>query len=125
MTAATLELAPLWEIAKGIMLFACTALLTWCAKTLREVLRQLIDHQHILVGVDGTNGLRSQVRSLQEDVEAIQQRNTRIDAVTEAEQRLHPGPDRRHGARRMRDVTHEALDEHAKRFTDEHPTSEG
>lgn len=125
MTAATLDLAPLWEIAKGIMLFACTALLTWCAKTLREVLRQLIDHQHILVGVSGTNGLRSEVNQNTADIDAIKERNWKIDAVTEAENRLHPGPDRRHGARRMRDVAHDALDEHAKRFTDEHPTAEG
>lgn len=119
-TGTSIELGPLWEIAKGVMLFSCTALLSWCAKTLREVLRTLIDHQHILVGVDGTNGLRSQVRENTEDIEQIRERNWRIDAVTEAERLQHSGPDRRAGPRRMRDVAHEALDEQARRGTDEH-----
>jgi hypothetical protein len=122
--SSAIDVAPLWEIAKGVMLFSCTALLTWCAATLRQVLRTLIDHQHILIGVDGTNGLRSKVRGLEDEVDAIKERNLKIDAVTESERRQHPGPDRRVGARRLRDVAHEALDEHAHRATDEFPTTE-
>lgn len=116
------DLSPLWEIAKGVMLTACTALLTWIAKTLQQVLRTLIDHGHILVGVDGNNGLKSDVKLLTRRVDAIEDRNIAIDAVTEVERHQHGGPDRRIGPRRMRDVVHEAIDERAHRLTDEHST---
>lgn len=116
--SATSELASLWEIAKGIMLFVSTSLLAWIATTLRRVEQTLVKHEHILIGVDGKNGLRSKVAHNDERLDALEKRNIAIDAVAEAERDLHPGPDRRHDARRLRDKIHAAHD------SDEYPTED-
>lgn len=123
-SAQSIDAAPLWEVTKGVMLTASTALLTWIATTLRKVEREQVNQRHILVGVDGDNGIRSQVRLHEERLGAIEDRNLALDAVADAERHNHPGPDRRIGARRTRDVVHEALDERLRRITDEHSTEE-
>jgi hypothetical protein len=120
MTTPTLDFAPIWEVAKGVMLTGITAGVGWIATTLRTIAREQIDQKHILVGVDGKNGLKSDVRLLVRRVDAIEDRNIAIDAVNEAERQQHPSGERRIGARRLRDVVHEAQDLRAKQVTDEH-----
>jgi hypothetical protein len=110
---------PTWEIAKGVMLTSCTGLLTWIATTLRAVLREQIDQRHILVGVNGKNGLQSDVRLLVKRVDVLEDWKIAKVAVERSEQEQHPGPDRRVSPRRTRDVVHEALDERVMRAIDE------
>lgn len=106
------DASPIWEIIKGIALFASTSMLAWCATMLRQVLTRQTRVDHFLFGVDGDNGLRSMVKDIREDVDAVLERNLRIDAVVDEQERhQYKGPDRRAGARRLRDVVHDAQDE--------------
>jgi hypothetical protein len=63
--AQTLELAPLWEVAKGLMLFLSTALLSWIAKTVAQVRTSQRDQLHILKGVDGDGGFKKDIAGLE------------------------------------------------------------
>lgn len=119
-----LEQSPSWELAKGIALFVSTSGISYGVVLLRKIVASQQRHETILIGVDGKNGLRSKVDLLITRVDALEDRAIALDAVAEAERHLHPGPDRRIGARRMRDVTHEALDERARRHSDEHSTED-
>lgn len=107
----------MWEVTKGVMMFVITGLLTMVAKRADALVKQLADQakrqvnlEHIVVGVDGANGLRSRVSQLEETVEDIHTRNERIDAVAEYERQQYQGEDRRAGPRRIRDVVHEVED---------------
>jgi hypothetical protein len=120
--AATLELAPLWEMAKGLMLFLSTALLSWIAKTVAQVRTSQRDQLHILKGVDGDGGFKkdiaglvSTVRSHDRRLRRIEGRFIGIDAVEDADEQDHPGADRRLSLRRTRDQILEGL------ATDTHP----
>lgn len=118
----TLDANETWEITKGLLLAASTGLLGWCAMMLRQVLIQQTKVNHFLFGVEGDNGLRAIVKQLREDMDVVLERNLRIDSVVEAEERRqYHGPDRRAGARRLRDVVHDAQDERFHQ-THEHPT---
>lgn len=95
-------------------------------RELREVKTDLRDLKRDVHGTDGTNGIKSDVKLLVKRVDAIEDRNIEIDAVTEYERQQWPHADRRAGARRLRDVAHEARDEAARReVSGEYPTSEG
>lgn len=105
MQSGTLTEHPLWEVFKGILLFATTAMMTWSATTLRQVLKSQQKHDIMLVGIDGENGLRQAVRHHEERLDAIEQRNQRIDTiVAEQERERWPHPERRHHTRRAVDL---------------------
>ena len=72
-----------WEIAKGILLFTTTATLAYVARTLGQVLKGMQTLQFIVVGVDGTNGLRSKVSALGTRVDAIEGKAIAAEAVRE------------------------------------------
>lgn len=97
---------------------------TAALKELREVKTDIRDLKRDVHGVDGTNGIKSDVKLLVKRVDAIEDRNIAIDAVVEAERQQWPHRDRRAGARRLRDVIHEAHDERQRAMTDEHPIEE-
>lgn len=118
-----IDAAPAWELAKGVMLTVCTSTLSYGVVLLRQLVKGQERHEAILIGVDGKNGLRSKVDLLVQRVDAIEDRNIALDAIADAERHQWPHPDRRTGPRRMRDVTHEVLDERARRISDEYPTS--
>lgn len=91
-----------WEMAKGVMMALTTLGVGWTAKTvffLRDDVRDL----KRTVGTDGSNGLKTAVASLSDRLGRIEDRNSRIDAVAEAERRQYPGPERRRELRRLRD----------------------
>lgn len=121
---AALEQSPTWELAKGLLLFVSTSGISYGVVLLRRIVQGQQRHENILIGVDGKNGLRSKVDLLITRVDALEDRAIALDAVAEAERHLHPGPDRRVGSRRMRDVTRDALDERDRRLTDEHSTED-
>lgn len=120
----TLERSSTWELAKGIAIFVSTSGISYGVVLLRKIVAGQQRHENILIGVDGKNGLRSKVDLLITRVDALEDRAIAMDAVAEAERHLHPGPDRRVGQRRMRDVTRDALDERDRRITDEHSTED-
>jgi hypothetical protein len=118
----TLELAPLWEVAKGLMLFLSTALLSWIARTVAQVRTSQRDQLHILKGVDGDGGFKKDIAGLESTVrlhgrrlDRIEGRFIALDAVEDADQQDHPGDERRTKVRRTRDQVLEGL------ATDTHP----
>lgn len=94
-----------WELTKGIMQAVTTAAVLTIVKILWDLRERFTRLEHIVVGPDGDNGLRSLVRRHEEEIEAIQKRNDRIDAEVEVERRHDPdtGPDRRRIQRRFAD----------------------
>ncbi len=76
----------------------------WQTKTLRYVERDLTKMQHLIVGFDGNNGLRSDVKDIGRRVAGIEKRNLEIDAIAAIERQQYPGPERRRDPRRLRDT---------------------
>jgi hypothetical protein len=120
-----------WDVTKNLLLPAIAFGIGWALKKLSAIeTRQVaieerqMKHEHILIGVDGRNGLRSDVKLVRRRVDAIEDRNIAIDAVTRSDREKYPGPDRRIGARRMLDVVREAQDERQMRITGEHECTE-
>jgi hypothetical protein len=109
------EFSPFWEMAKGVMLTFSTAGIGWLISTVRRVEKRQVTLEHLVIGVDGKNGMRSKVTTLGEDVAAIKLRNERIDTITEYEKKQYPGEDRRQGPRRIRDVVREVEEEERDR----------
>lgn len=93
-----------WEVAKGVGGTAGLTGMGWLITTLRRVEKRQVTHEHLLFGVSGDNGLRSEVQESALRISAIEERNTRIDAVTEYERQHYQGEERRVGSRRVRDV---------------------
>lgn len=100
-----------WEAAKGIGGTAILAACGWMVTTLRRVEKRQVTHEHLLMGVDGKNGLRSDVRQAAVRLSAIERRNEKIDAVTEYERQHYQGEERRMGSRRVRDVVRDVKEE--------------
>lgn len=87
-----------WEIAKGILLFAITSILAFIAKgfwSMRDLVR---DHEVAINGRNGENGIKRGLKAVTDRVDLIEDRNTAIDAVAEAERAQWHGPERRHQA---------------------------
>ena len=97
-----------WEAIKSLLLVFIAGGVTWMCKTLLVMRENFHDLKVEVVGVDGKNGLKSKVADLLTRVKAIDQRHERLDAIDEYERQQHPGPDRRQGARRLRDIVREA-----------------
>lgn len=97
-------------------LVAFTARMLWC---LRDDMR---DVKHDLHGIDGKNGIKSDVRLLVQRVDAIEDWKIASLAVSESERHHYHGPDRRAGPRRLGEVTDEGHRERMRRITDDHPT---
>jgi hypothetical protein len=108
------EIASFWEIAKGVLLFSITGLLAWIANTLRDMVKRQVVLEHIVVGMEGTNGLRSRMGAAEERIDLIEDRNLVIDAVAKAEEEQYKGEERRHGLRRLRDLIRDEI-EHPER----------
>lgn len=87
-----------WEIVKGFLLFAITGCAGFIAKGFWGMSKMVVDHERQIYGRDGENGLIRGHKSLTTRVKLIEDRNTAIDAVTEAEQADYRGPERRHAA---------------------------
>lgn len=111
----------------GVLVTICTYLAKEAREALtvlRAVLVDLRDLKRDVHGIDGKNGIKSDVKLLVQRVDAIEDRNIAIDAVVEAERQAWPHPDRRQGARRLQDVIREAQEERMRRLTDEHSTED-
>lgn len=87
-----------WEIAKGVLLFAITGLLAFVARDFRWMRDLVRDHDQAIYGKEGQNGLKRGLKAVTDRVDLIEDRNTAIDAVTEAERSQWHGPERRHAA---------------------------
>lgn len=103
------EAALFWEVVKAVMLTITTGGVLWIARTIVLMKDEVRDLKHIVIGVDGKNGLRSTVTALKSDVDFLNDRNTALDAVAEAERRSHAGPDRRINSR-LRDEILDVID---------------
>jgi hypothetical protein len=89
-----------WEFAKAIALSLILAGITYIIRRLKRL--DYLDT--IVVGPDGTNGLRGEVKKHAERLDLIDDRNLAIDAVAKAARAQYGGEERRHEARRAEDV---------------------
>jgi hypothetical protein len=96
-------------------LVAFTARMLWC---LRDDMR---DVKRDLHGVDGNNGIKSDVRLLVQRVDVLDDWMKANEAVAKYEQEHYHGPDRRAGPRRIGEVVDEGHRERFRRATDEYP----
>lgn len=106
--------------ARTILMTVMTGAVSFCARMLWSLRDDMRDVKRDLHGTDGQNGIKSDVKLLVKRVDAIEDRNIAIDAVSEAERHLWPHPDRRQGPRRLHDVVRDAFDERMHQTTDEH-----
>lgn len=95
-----------WLVAPGVSLWVLRAILG-----LRDDVR---DVKRDVSGVDGTNGLKSTVRSMGARLEELEDRQLAIDAIEEHEREQYTGPEKRHRARRFRDLIREERERPSK-----------
>lgn len=98
------EIAQTWEVAKSVMLTLTTLGVAWIARTVFVTRDDVRDLKYDVRGVDGTNGIKSIVKHLDERVGVLEDHKIMLDAVEEAERQQYQGDERRHGARRLRDI---------------------
>jgi hypothetical protein len=98
------DLAPLWDLAKNVFITLTFAGVAWIARTLRDMEKRQVNLEHIVIGVDGTNGLRSIVKKNELRIDNMDDRNIAADAVAAAERQQYEGEDKRHTARRLKDI---------------------
>lgn len=93
----------LWELAKGVMLSLVTLGTGYLVRSVRKMEFHVRELQIDVRGIDGTNGLKGTQKEHNQRLEKIEERNERIDAVTEYEKQHYTGPERRQAHRRLRD----------------------
>jgi hypothetical protein len=98
------EVTQSWEVAKGVMATLSTAGILWACKTLFKVRDDVRDLKYDVSGKDGDNGIKSLVKNLDKRVEVLEDHKIMLDAVEDAERAQYQGDERRHGARRLRDI---------------------
>ena len=86
----------------------------------RDLKRDLREVKKDIHGVDGSNGIKSDVRLLVQRVDVLEDWKIAQIAVAETERRQYHGPDRRAGPRRMSEVVDEGHREKMRRVTDEY-----
>ncbi len=67
------------------------------------VTKKLARTEFILCGANGDNGLYSMVKTHNERLQSIEDRNLEIDAISSIERQQYHGPEKRQTKRRMRD----------------------
>lgn len=87
-----------WEIVKGVLLFAITGFAGFIARGFLNLNKLVVNHEEAIYGRDGQNGLKRGLKDVTDRIDLIEDRNTAIDAVAEAERAQHHGPERRHAA---------------------------
>ena len=102
--ATDLATAFWWEIVKGFLLFTITGLAGVVAKAVVAMRDDIRDVKRDIRGVDGTNGLKSEMRAVVDRVDLIDDRFVAMDAVAEASRMSYDGEERRHDMRRGEDV---------------------
>lgn len=101
------QLAPAWELTKGVMLTLSTAGVLWTARTVFFLRDDVRDLKKDVGGADGTNGVKSEVRALIRRIDSVEKRNDRQDLAEEIERENYQGEDRRQAARRLKDKLRE------------------
>lgn len=123
-SAMLIQAIPVWNPVVEAFKIACLTIITitvgWIARTVflnRDESRTM--KQVLISGSDGTgkDSLVEQFRRMKEDVDEIKGWKRAIEAVEEAERDLYQGEERRHHARRLKDVIterHIHTDEHKR-----------
>lgn len=111
------ELGPLWEMTKGVLLFVITGILGFIANGFWRMSKMVVDHEVAIYGRNGENGLKRGLKDVKDSVDVMKDRFVAMDAVVEAERATYPGPDRRHSALHVivERVRQELLDEERQR----------
>lgn len=117
--ATAVDLGPLWEIAKGVMLFVITTGVGYLAKSWGGIKQMLRDHDREIYGTNGHNGLKRGLAAANAQIDVFKDRFVAMDAVAlvEAERVTYPGPERRHSPLHVivERVRQELLDEERRR----------
>lgn len=92
------SLPPQWEIFKGVMITVGCAGIMWLCRTVFVLRDKLMKAEPALKNVS----------LMSKQIRALQNWRIRLEAVAQSEKANYHGPERRHGARRLRDVVSEA-----------------
>lgn len=102
------------ELVKYIFFLAISAGVAWIAKSLPAFRKEMSDlrddvrqMKQVLMGVNGDNGLRSDVARNHARITDIEKRHIREDAITEIEKELSEGQRRRLRDKMMGDESDE------------------
>lgn len=96
-------LAPMWELAKGVMLALVTMGVGYLIKTVRLLEFDMQDVRLTLNGKGGKNGLRGESSLHNDRLDELEAWRIRLDTASAIERELYQGEERRHTARRLRD----------------------
>ena len=88
-----------WLLAPGVSL--------WLLRSVMGLRDDVRDLKREVIGVDGTNGLKSRVVRNEARLEVLEDQKIAMDAVEKAERERYHGEERRGGVRRLRDMIRE------------------
>lgn len=86
------------EVVTGFALTILIGLSAWQMRTLRHVEQELESLTQLVVGYDGTNGLRAETEKLRHEMSEVMRRHAIVDAIESRElivTQEYTGPDRR------------------------------
>lgn len=109
------DLAPLWEIVRNTLITLTAGGVAWIVRSLRDMDKRQVVIEHIVVGVDGKNGLRARMTAAEGQIGLQRDRNVALDTVAEIERTEYEGDERRHEQRRFRDMIRDELENPTRR----------
>lgn len=121
MLAQAVPMNPTVETVKVSLLAIITAAVLWTARTVFVNRDDTQKIKQLLFGVDGGNGkdgILSELTVLSGNMRAVLHWKMAMDAVEEYEKDMHPGEERRHRTRRLRDTLTEAHRQSGEHSTD-------
>lgn len=100
--------APIWEVAKGVMMTLVTGGVWWIARTVFALRDDMRDIKHEVC--DPKTGLKALVARNDARIGLIEDRNLVIDAVAKLEKEEYDGDERRHGLRSVQAMIRNEVD---------------
>lgn len=97
------DYAPIWELAKGVMLSLVTMGVGYLIKTIRLVEFDLRDLRLTVTGTDGKNGIQENTRLHNVRLDVLEAWRIKLDTAAAIERELYEGEERRLNSRRLRD----------------------
>lgn len=98
------EVAISWEAVRTVFGALTTGGVMWVCRMVFCMRDDVRDLKHDVRGVDGTNGIKSTVRRLDERVSVIEDRHIALDAIARADREAYHGEERRLHIRRLHDL---------------------
>lgn len=93
-----------WEAIKSLLLVFIAGGVGWMCKQILTMREGFHDLANEVWGRDKKNGLRSKVAEIIRQVQSINERHAKLDAIEDYERQQYDGPNRRKESRRLRDI---------------------